>query len=138
MFYCCIAAGDFSCLFQLEDTGKLLQEGFSAGARSAPQFDWVKNILSKKVSPGTISEHKFDTCSVFALFWNKAKRYMPPEIYVDFEQWFVELGVTRMHAAGPSQSPQGSYTLSIAGEPITFENVEMAPPAGVFGWNYSR
>ena len=30
----------------MEDPGSLVQMGFSAGSRSAPQFDWVRNITN--------------------------------------------------------------------------------------------
>ncbi|KAG9308013.1 hypothetical protein JVU11DRAFT_2183 [Chiua virens] len=53
---------------RLEDPGKLALIGYSAGALSAPKFDWVRNLLSSKMPTEAIEELDTKSSAVFALF----------------------------------------------------------------------
>ncbi|EDR03912.1 uncharacterized protein LACBIDRAFT_331061 [Laccaria bicolor S238N-H82] len=52
----------------LEDPGSLVQIGFSAGVRSTPKFDRVRNITNRKLPTHIIDGMDHQSSSVFALF----------------------------------------------------------------------
>ncbi|KAG2081606.1 hypothetical protein BD769DRAFT_1783953 [Suillus cothurnatus] len=125
---------------RLEDPGVLAQIGYSAGSRLAPKFDWVKNLQSTALSSEEVDELDFSSSSVFALFWNLCKVLLPQEIIDDFNEFLKANNLCRMDKeANPTSSALGRYVVGVGeGSYYEFNKVEMAPPAGVFGWNYSR
>ena len=52
---------------QKEDAGHLSLAGFSAGARSNPQFHWARNLI-RKLSPEAALSFRQRQSSAFALF----------------------------------------------------------------------
>jgi hypothetical protein len=108
------------------------------GARSAPQFDWAKNLQSKKHSQEDIDQLNYAISSIFALFWNMACKRLPDKIVETFTNFFDGIGVYRMDANAKQDDPKGSYTIDYRGMPITFYGVDLAPPTGMLGMNYSR
>lgn len=130
----------------MEDPGSLVQIGFSAGARSVPKFDWVRNITSRKLPAHVIDDMDHRSSSAFALFWNLCRSSLPEEVMEDFDNFFEDCCLPRMHpcngAAGDpinhSQCMAGDYSIQIGDNKFVFKNAERAPPAGVCGQNYSR
>jgi hypothetical protein len=137
----------------LEDPGKLCMIGYSSGQRSAAQFDWVRN-LRRKTSAEDQQKLDYQSSSCFALFWNMLKNRAPPSVIDDTTAFFSGLGVYRMdankqapaaagkafsmHWDSATTSSNGKYTIMVDNVPIQFHDVELAPPAGVFGVNYAR
>ena len=105
----------------MEDPGSLVQIGFSAGARSAPKFDWVRNITSRKLPAHVIDDMDHRSSSAFALFWNLCRSSLPEEVMEDFDNFFEDCCLPRMHpcngAAGDpinhSQCMAGDYSIQI-------------------------
>jgi hypothetical protein len=125
------------CL-QREDPGALVQLGYTAGSRSRPHIDWARNIR-RKLPRGTITDLNYRSSSVFALAWNAFRMQLPAEVIKDFDDYLTDSEIFRMDPSGRKQKGEkGAYTICDEGEPITFQNVEMAPPAGVVGANYTR
>lgn len=131
---------------QLEDPGSLVQIGYSAGARAAPAFHWVRN-LTKKLPDQVVTDKDYKSSSVFALFWNLCCDFLPGEIMEDFDQFLGECNMVRMKSgqgaasefiAGEGAGTHGEYTVHIGDDEFIFKDAEMAPPSGVFGQNYSR
>lgn len=141
---------------QLEDPGSLVQIGYSAGSRSSPKFDWVKNVQREGLfAPGTCQERDRQASCAFAYLWNLARNKVPAEVIGDFEAFVKELQIGRMDdrgsmagdgkgisgnsgtMAGASQTT-GSYTLQSGSRTFTFHNAELAPPTGVMALNYAR
>ena len=132
-------------LFQKEDPGSLVQIGYSAGSRSAPQFDWVRNITGRNLPKGVVDEMDYRLSSVFALFWNLCGDLLPQEVMDDFDAFFDRFNILRMNPAkGAAQdflareTVHGDYVVQVGEMEFVFSNVEMAPPAGVCAQNYSR
>lgn len=131
----------------MEDPGSLVQIGFSAGSRSAPKFDWVKNITCRNLSPSAVHDMNYRASSAFALLWNLCLDALPGEVLADFDEFFEKLNIARMNASegaakdfAGSEAPaaSGAYSIQIGDFEFTFKDVEMAPPSGVVGQNYSR
>ncbi|PUU80828.1 hypothetical protein B9Z19DRAFT_947899, partial [Tuber borchii] len=121
---------------RLEDPGKIVQNGYSAGSRSHPQFDWAKNLLSKTYSTEEQQEIGYLESSIFALFWNMARKLIHGDISKDIEE-FLETGIARMDNKG-KQKANNTYTIQHEQEIYEFNQGELAPPVGFFASNYSR
>ncbi|RDB16118.1 hypothetical protein Hypma_003386 [Hypsizygus marmoreus] len=111
----------------LEDPGVLAQAGYSAGSRSAtaPAFDWVKNIRSRKHAAEKGDDMNAKSSSAFAFFWNMLRVQLPGEVLDDFSDFLAEMGSLRMD-------------VKIGDDEFQFHGAELAPPAGVCAENYSR
>ncbi|EMD30923.1 hypothetical protein CERSUDRAFT_35051, partial [Gelatoporia subvermispora B] len=121
---------------RMEDSGKMVQSGWSAGSRSKSAFNWVRNILSKALSAEQVASSNFQASSAFALFWNMARNRLPAEVLADFNNW-LSTGIYRMNSAQP-HSERGDYGILEGPSQVFIHDAEMAPPGGVFARNYSR
>jgi hypothetical protein len=122
---------------QLEDAGGIVMSGWSAGARSSPQFDWVRNLL-RKTSPDADAQLRFEAASAFALLWNLCQALLPPEVIQDFRNFIDDSGIYRMDPSAATGNPAQQYEVLTEEGPVLFRNAEMAPPCGVFARNYAR
>lgn len=64
------------------------------------------------------------------------RNIVPPEVVADFDDFVARSGIPRMDGNG--QLPEGTYEVPIDCMTFPFQNVELAPPGGVVGENYSR
>lgn len=132
----------------MEDTGKLTLLGWSAGARSKRAFHWARNITSKKTDAGALNK---SASNLFALAWQRMRSVLPTAVLDDFKNFVDDNGLPRMDPDNPlatlpplqkgtadNDHPTGHYMVEINGDEFEFFNVELAPPAGVAGKNYSR
>ena len=132
----------------MEDTGKLVQIGWSAGARSKPAFHWVRNITSKRID---VPELDRQAANLFAFAWQRMRSVLPTAVLDDFKSFIEFNDLPRMNPEDPrmmlpplkkgnvkNTHPEGEYTVTIEGEDFTIHKVEYAPPGGVCGENYSR
>jgi hypothetical protein len=124
-------------VFQLEDPGKLCQIGYTAGSRSNPQLGWARNLLWKQTDVAK-NQLMYESSSVFALVWNILRNQLPDEVNGSFEQWLQGEEMVRMDTMGSQDVVKGTYTVKYGDETYEFHGVEMAPPSGVFGTNYTR
>lgn len=129
----------------MEDPGSLVQMGFSAGSRSAPQFDWVRNITNRKLPKGVVDELDYRSSSIFALFWNLCRDLLPSEIMDDFDNFFDQFNMVRMSSEKGAakefiakNTTRGDYMVQVGETEFVFSNAEMAPPSGVCAQNYAR
>ncbi|KAH7870256.1 uncharacterized protein C8R40DRAFT_1175728 [Lentinula edodes] len=114
-----------------EDAGCIVICGWSAGSRSKPAFDFVRNFLSSKSED---EKHSlcYEAASVFALFWNMICALGPEEVLSDIENFLSTTNIYGMDANVHAGGPENMYTV-----PIMFRNARMAPPSGVFAHNYA-
>jgi hypothetical protein len=75
---------------------------------------------------------------VFAFAWNVFRNQLPPEVIADFDKYLTSSGITRMNPLGRKNKKMGAYTICDDEESVEFFNIELAPPAGVVGVNYTR
>jgi hypothetical protein len=80
----------------------------------------------------------YESSSVFALVWNILRNQLPEDINKDFEGWLQEKQMVRMDTVGSQDVTRGMYTVRYGDETYEFHGVEMPPPSGVFGTNYTR
>ena len=80
----------------------------------------------------------YESSSVFALFWNILRNQLPKEINEDFEAWLQGAQMVRMDTMGSQDSTQGTYTVKYGEDKFEFHGVDMPPPSGAFGTNYTR
>ncbi len=125
-------------LVQKEDPGELPIVGFSAGARSKPQFHWVRNLL-RKMSDDDALDFRWEQSSAFALIWNILRKRLPPEIQKEWIGWLKNGKFPAMNPEWADHADnRGSYSICVKGETIKFNNAELAPPTGVMAQNYAR
>ncbi|KAG6836575.1 hypothetical protein H0H93_006531 [Arthromyces matolae] len=132
-----------------EDTGKLVLMGYSAGSRSKTAFDWVKNI-TKKTTEAEKLESDAAGSVLFALAWQLMKSQIPQEVIDDFTDFVKDLRIRRMDRGTQERNSKtlvdisraeenhGTLRVAVGKEEFEFDNVELAPPSGVVGRNYSR
>jgi hypothetical protein len=130
-------ASQLNVVFKLEDPGKLCQIGYTSGARNNPQLGWARNLLTKQTET-TVSRLMYESSSVFALFWNILRQQLPDEVNLDFEKWLKENDMVRMDTKGSQDTEKGVYTVKYGDDVFEFHGVDMPPPSGVFGTNYTR
>jgi hypothetical protein len=127
---------------QLADPGKIVQVGVSAGARSKPSLDWVKNITSKRLSNNYVDDLDQKTAHAFSLLWMLIRRRLPDDLSDDLVTWLAETGIFRMNkdvvGGLREQNDEGEIELEIGGNSFNFQWAELAPPSGVMAANYSR
>ncbi|KAJ4492337.1 hypothetical protein C8R41DRAFT_733462, partial [Lentinula lateritia] len=128
---------DVLFITQKEDAGCIVICGWSAGSRSKPAFDFVRNFLTSK-SDAEKCSLRYEAASAFALFWNMVCALGPAEVLSDIEHFLSTTKIYGMDANLHAGSPENVYTVPINGIPITFRNARMAPPSGVFARNYAR
>ena len=80
----------------------------------------------------------YESSSVFALFWNILRNQLPDDISDDFKQWLKGEQMVRMDTKGSQDVTKGMYSIKCGNETYEFNGVEMPPPSGVFGTNYTR
>jgi hypothetical protein len=126
---------------QLADPGKIVQVGISAGARSNPSLDWVKNITSRRLSEDFVDDLDLKTAHAFSLLWMLIRKKLPDELSDDLVTWLVKTGIYRMNkdvVRGFREQDDGEIELDIGGNSFNFQWAELAPPSGVMAANYSR
>ncbi|KAH9841909.1 uncharacterized protein C8Q71DRAFT_854263 [Rhodofomes roseus] len=123
---------------RLEDQGKLVLLGYTAGARSQPLFDWSRNLQSQKHSADFIQAHDYRVSSIFALFWNLIQSHLPDEVLAPVESYLTKNGICRMDSNTKRLEKTGTYMVEWGDEYIEFNEAELAPPSGVAGCNYAR
>lgn len=125
---------------QLEDPGKLVQFGYSAGSRSALKFDWVRNLLSHKHPAEVISAMEMRGSAAFALVWNMVRVRLPASIIADFDAFLHTTLLCGMDAKGNVGQNKGDriYEVQVGPETFSFHAAKLAPPMGVVAHNYSR
>ncbi|KAF8233007.1 hypothetical protein L208DRAFT_1269135, partial [Tricholoma matsutake] len=124
----------------LEDPGKLVQVGYSAGSRSSPKFDWVKNLLSAQHTPEVVEAMNVKASSACAFVWNLIRSWLPTEVIEDFEKFITDAELVCMDADSlmAKAAGKGVYTVNIREDQFNFHKAELAPATGVFAENYSQ
>lgn len=124
---------------QLEDPGKLIQTGYSAGARSKPSFAWVRNILCKReLTPDFIASSDYRTSCLFAIAWNICRSRLPAVVMGDWLEFNQKNQLPRMDGGIGTSATAGEVSLSLGETEILFNGMELAPACGMMGQNYSR
>ena len=100
-------------------------------------MDWARNIR-RKITKSSTADLTYQSSSVFALAWNAFRMQLPEEVMADFNKFLANSGITRMNPSGKKGKKNGEYTIGNAEEKVVFHDVELAPPAGFFGVNYTR
>ena len=113
-----------------------MEIGYTAGSRSWPHIDWVRNI-KHKLSDNAISDLIYCSGAVFALAWNVFRMQLLPTVVDSFNEYFIDLGIIQMDPLGQNTDiTTGEYTILDNGKnPTTFYDVELATPLGFFGAN---
>ncbi|KAL0065369.1 hypothetical protein AAF712_007574 [Marasmius tenuissimus] len=124
-----------------EDPGSIVLTGFSAGVRSARSFGWVRNLVRKRGATPTLED---DGASANAIFWNMARGILlnhpvAAQIIYDTENFIMNEDLYHMDQGLWQGERGGQYWVDVGdGEPILFNNAELAPPSGAFAVNYTR
>ncbi|KAF8467859.1 hypothetical protein BDZ91DRAFT_782503 [Kalaharituber pfeilii] len=118
---------------RVNDPGKMVPQGYTAGNISKPVFDWVKN-LQAKYSDSDKKEHYQQVSAAFAIFSNLMREKLPKSIISDFEEFLTATGIPRMHY--PDTPP--IFSVALDGFTHTFSQQPLAPPSGQTTTNYVR
>ncbi|KAH6876475.1 hypothetical protein BKA70DRAFT_1128403 [Coprinopsis sp. MPI-PUGE-AT-0042] len=125
---------------RLEDTGKLVQIGVTAGGRSHPEFGMARNLLRKvDRQPDKQAEDNQKNASVGAYFWRRVQLMHPPEVSQDIEGFYRKHDFPKLDPDWPSkQRTTGPVELHPSCEAITFHEAQFSPSCLVFSERYSR
>ncbi|TFK59493.1 hypothetical protein BDN72DRAFT_734678, partial [Pluteus cervinus] len=136
---------DFKKSVRLDDPGKFELVGYTAGAFSASKFDWARNNIGPARPADSIRTSDEDCSAAFAFLWNMCRQRLPSEVIKDFDDFLHSNNMRRMDGhgtmvpEGTTTHGHGNYTIRLLnGEEMTFHDVELAPPSGALGYNYSR
>src|SRR5437588_8536475 len=78
----------------------------------------------------------YQESSIFALFWNMARRIIHQDISQDIEE-FLKSGISRIDNR-TKERDNNTYTIKYKEEVYEFQQGELAPPVGFFTSNYLR
>ncbi|RPD71466.1 hypothetical protein L226DRAFT_573939 [Lentinus tigrinus ALCF2SS1-7] len=125
---------------RLEDPGKMIQTGYSAGARSKPVFNWVRNVISRQeTSLEFLASSDFRSSCLFALGWNICRSVLPHDgVMKEWVEFLDNNRLPRMDGGVGIQSSTGNVTIHLGDTPVTFHNMELAPASGLLNQNYAR
>jgi hypothetical protein len=123
----------YSC--QLEDRGVIVQIGFTAGSRAAPEFGWARNTLSKKTDEDAANRK---VSSFMTGFWLLAKHAFKGEIVDDLADFHGSL--PHLHPNWPhcGNATHGPFLLPPACGNFEWDGVELAPGCAVMVQRYAR
>jgi hypothetical protein len=121
-------------LSQLEDPGKIVILGYSAGARSRPLFGWARNFLSRYKSEDNRNILNRRAAEAFAVTWRLFCDKLPPPIIEDITSWLRRSGIPKMKPDGA----EDNIRISLGNTAFSLRNNEWAPPMGMMAVNYSR
>ena len=62
---------------------------------------------------------------------------LPEEVMANFNKYLASPQIMHMDPLGRKKKLVGEYTICDGEEPVSFHNVELVPPAGFFGTNYT-
>ncbi len=117
----------------------MIQTGYSAGARSKPSFNWVRNIISRNdTSADFLASSDFRTSCLFALGWNMCRSVLPRDVMEEWETFLEAKRLPRMDAGVGTQSASGNVTVPLGDTSVTFHGMELAPASGLLNQNYAR
>lgn len=85
-----------------------------------------------------IDEFDRKQCSAFALLWNWLHCHLHSDVIANFDEWMDSSMLPCMTPQWQELSKIGSYTVDLPDRSFTFNNVKLAPPAGVMASNYAR
>ena len=115
----------------------MVQVSFSAGSRSAPAFDWVRN-LPKKYAADDVDELNYNTSAAFAFFWNLCRFWLPDIVIDDIDGFMRDTKIFPMVPNPQIGQLEGKYTVMVDDVEFEFHDARLAPPAGVVAKNYAR
>jgi hypothetical protein len=101
---------------------------------------WARNI-KRRISHGALADLTYRSSSAFALAWNAFRNQLPTEVIDSFDEYFKKSRIYRMDPTGKTRKgkARGTYVILDDEEsPIEFRDVELCPPSGFFGANYTR
>ncbi|KAF5320514.1 hypothetical protein D9611_010727 [Ephemerocybe angulata] len=121
---------------RMEDTGSVVQVGFSAGSRSVPSFGFVRNLVSKAVDADA-ANREFSVLLTF--FWLCSMGVFPEEIIRDFKAFYGEFDIPRLNPDWPTfDEARGTLILPPECGSYAFKDVELAPGCAVMVQRYAR
>ena len=80
----------------------------------------------------------YESSLAFVLFWNILRNQLPQEVNESFELWLKDEDMVRMDTKGSQDTTTGVYAVKYGDEVFEFNDVDMPPPSGFFGTNYTR
>ena len=66
------------------------------------------------------------------------RNQLPKEVIDDFDAWLDKHQMVRMDTRGSQDGSKGMYVVEFGDLKFEFHGVEMPPPSGVVGTNYTR
>ncbi|KAH6908719.1 hypothetical protein BKA70DRAFT_1426611 [Coprinopsis sp. MPI-PUGE-AT-0042] len=119
-----------------EDSGQLVQIGWSGRARNKPIFSYARNLLRKVA----------DICKVVqqnaiasAYMWRRVQLMHPPVVGADISEFFHSHNIPMLDDQWPeSARTHGPVMYPASAEPITIQEAEFGPGCVIMSENYTR
>ncbi|MCJ1435943.1 hypothetical protein MMC27_005319 [Xylographa pallens] len=113
----------------------MAQYGYTAGARSAPNFAWARN-LDKKYSYDFLASHNHEMMSAHTLVWNIATKKVPATVIAGFRAACADMPKGDWNTHGELKEARVSVDAFSGQHEIS--GLELGPPSGVCAGVYSR
>ncbi|KAH6905716.1 hypothetical protein BKA70DRAFT_1107414 [Coprinopsis sp. MPI-PUGE-AT-0042] len=120
-----------------EDSGQLVQIGWTGGSRSKPIFGSARNLLRHVADILRVDQRN----SVAAAYmWRRVQLMHPPCVGEDIDKWHREHDLPRLDGTWPAADAQthGPILYPTTCSPITIKEAEFSPGCLVMSENYSR
>ncbi|MCJ1287173.1 hypothetical protein MMC26_006521 [Xylographa opegraphella] len=117
------------------DPGHMAQYGYTAGARSAPNFAWARN-LDRKYSYDFLASHNHEMMSAHTLVWNIATKKVPASVIAGFRAACADMPKGDWNTHGVLTEGRVSVDAFAAQHEIS--GLELGPSSGVCAGVYSR
>ena len=112
----------------------------------------MRNITKKGKKAPSEADLNRDGTNLFAFAWQLMRSVLPTKVLEDYAKFAQVNRLPRMDPNDPlstlpplekpgslkNNHPEGMYTVKIQGHELKFYRVELAPPSGFIGENYSR
>ncbi|KAH6899290.1 hypothetical protein BKA70DRAFT_1115538 [Coprinopsis sp. MPI-PUGE-AT-0042] len=120
-----------------EDSGQLVQIGWTGGLRSKPIFGSARNLLRRVADIMRVDQRN---AVAAAYMWRRVKLMHPQCVGDDIENWHKEHDLPRLDGTWPAAGAQthGPILYPASCVPISIKDAEFGPGCLVMSENYSR
>ncbi|KAH6893796.1 hypothetical protein BKA70DRAFT_1118610 [Coprinopsis sp. MPI-PUGE-AT-0042] len=119
-----------------EDSGQLVQIGWTAGARNKPIFGYARNLLRKVADICRVDQQN---ATASAYMWRRVQLMHPPVVGEDISEFYREHNVPMLDDKWPASArTRGPVTYPASAQPITIQEAEFGPGCVIISENYTR
>ncbi|KAH6905607.1 hypothetical protein BKA70DRAFT_1430466 [Coprinopsis sp. MPI-PUGE-AT-0042] len=121
---------------QREDSGQLVQIGWTARARNKPIFSYARNLLCKVADICRVDQQN---ATASAYMWQRVQLMHPPVVGENISKFYCEHNIPMLDDKWPvSAHTHGPVTYPASAQPIMIQEAEFGPGCVIISENYTR